>query len=161
MMSAMTTLDWKLDQEPDQPVAFVRLEVAPGEAGTTVPKVLHRLRTWATQQGLAATLPYGRFVQWDGATGSGIMEVGVCVDGDAPGQDDIVRGRLHGGLGACAWHEGAYHALPQTWKTLDALVKAQGLQVRAPGYEVYTNFFDAPPEAELRTRVVLPVEPAE
>jgi effector-binding domain-containing protein len=85
------------------------------------------------------------------------VEVGMTFDRALPGAGDVQPGGISAGRAAECVHVGPYAQLHTTYRALEAWIDAQGLKPTGPAYEFYVDDPGATPEAELRTRVVIPV----
>lgn len=86
------------------------------------------------------------------------VEVGMTFDQALPGEGDVRPGGISAGRAAECIHVGPYTELRRTYEALEAWIDENGLQPSGPAYEFYLDDPGDTPEAELRTRVVLPVD---
>jgi len=112
----------------------------------------------AAAGGAVAGPPYARWLAWDAEGGTGTMELGVPTAGPVSPEGDAAAGELPGGRAVVCWHVGPYDGLANTWKQLGEWVAEKGLVTRGAPWEEYCSDCVETPAAELRTRIVWPVE---
>ena len=102
--------------------------------------------------------PFARWLEWDAAANSGLMELGVPVARPVAGRDDVAAGELSAGRAVVHWHVGPYDGLAKSWEFVRAWTTERGLVARGAPWEEYCSDCAVTPPAELRTRIVWPIE---
>jgi effector-binding domain-containing protein len=85
--------------------------------------------------------------------------IAVPLDKQSTGIDGRVEaGVLPGGKTVVGMHEGPYETIEETYNTLMAYVKKQGMEPTGISYEVYLNDPRETPPEELKTEIYFPVK---
>lgn len=85
------------------------------------------------------------------------VEVGMTFGQVLPGEGDVRPGGISAGRAVQCVHVGPYAELRSTYRAVEAWIARHELEPAGPAYEFYLDDPGETPEAELRTRVVLPV----
>ena len=85
------------------------------------------------------------------------VEIGMTFAVALPGEGDVRAGEIPAGQAAECVHVGPYTELHRAYRALEAWITEQGLEHAGPAHEFYLDDPGSTSEADLRTRVVLPV----
>lgn len=88
------------------------------------------------------------------------VEAGFAVDHSLPGRGEIRAGEMAECDAATSIHTGPYDGVGATYAALTEWIHAHGLTSAGLPSEFYLNDPTSTPAANLRTKVVLPVQPA-
>lgn len=137
-----------------RPILGVRATVKTSEIGATIGELAPRLAQHAGSRAAGPML--ARYHSW-GEKG-GEMELALPVTEPVESSGDLVAGELPAGRAVVATHVGPYEGLPASWHAVQAWIEARELSTRSAPWEEYLDDCSVTPEAELRTRIVWPVE---
>jgi effector-binding domain-containing protein len=85
------------------------------------------------------------------------VEIGFPVDEIINGQGGVLPGEIAAGKYATCIHIGPYSEMEPTYNKLNAWIEAQGAKPAGIAYEQYLNGPDEVSEAELMTKILLPI----
>lgn len=139
-----------------RPCVSTRETVQMQEIGNKVSELLPAVM--AVARDAVAGPVYARWHGWDVASGQGDMELGVPVSRSVEPAGDVVPTELPAGRAVVHWHIGPYDDLVSSWNLVRTWVEEQGLVSRGAPWEEYCSDCNVTPAAELRTRIVWPVE---
>lgn len=141
-----------------QPVASIRLNIAPDELSMTIgrllPEVLLHLETIHIHP---AGPPFTRYHRFDEDVID--LETGYPVNEIVPPSGLITPGDLPGGEAAATIHTGPYDTLPQAYTALVEWLKDHQREAGEAPWEVYWRGpGDVPNPLEWKTEVILPLQ---
>ena len=147
----------KVRELEEQHVATVRMKVEMAELAKSLAIMLPEVSRHLTRHGVVpAGAPFSRYHSIEGTVVD--LEAGIPVATPIDGEGRVKASTLPGGKVASAWHVGLYHDLPKTYDALAAWMKAQGLEKRAPYWEIYwTDPGLEPDPTKWRTEVLWPI----
>jgi effector-binding domain-containing protein len=99
-----------------------------------------------------------RYSCFDAETGESDMQLAVPVSAPMEAQGRVAPSELPAGRAVTTWHVGPYDSLVETWGALTAWMAAEGHVSRGDPWEEYHSDCAVTPPAELRTRIVWPIE---
>lgn len=130
----------------------LRMQEIGDRIGELMPTVM------AAAGGAVAGPPFARWHDWNPEEGTGVMELGVPVATPVEPEGDAAAGELPAGRAVVYWHVGSYDDLIHSWNAVRTWVEEEGLVSRGAPWEEYCSDCTVTPPAELRTRIVWPVE---
>jgi effector-binding domain-containing protein len=90
--------------------------------------------------------------EWD-------ITAGFPVSEPVAGEGQVAAGELPGGKAAVTWHIGAYDTIGETWKSLEAWLKARAHETASAPWEVYvTGAHEEPDASKWKTQIVWPIK---
>lgn len=144
-----------------QPVVSTRTTGSLARIGETLIALLQSSQDAIEAAGVPAEeAPFARFHSQDGDTVD--VEAGFFVSGPVEIQaSDAAYAQLPGGAAVVVIHRGPYDDLPTTHARLHVYLCEESLRARGPAWELFVDDPEVIDPAEVRTRVVQPVEPVE
>ena len=138
------------------PVMGVTQRVRMDEIGLRIDEMMPDLMAAAGPSMAGPVL--ARYRNFDAHTGESDLELAVPVRAPMEARGGVLPSELPGGRAVIRWHVGPYDDLSATWTALREWMQAEGLVGRADPWEEYHSDCAVTPPAELRTRIVWPVE---
>jgi effector-binding domain-containing protein len=139
----------------------VRRVVKHDGLGPACGELLPRIAAWLAARNVAPEggpiLVYHSVNQ---TTGDFDVQPAFFVASPIDGEGDITAGETAGGEALVALHVGPYGTLGETWGQVFARAGALQRRVTKSSWEAYLNTPAEVPQAELRTEIVVPVDPA-
>jgi effector-binding domain-containing protein len=86
------------------------------------------------------------------------VEIGIPVQGEIDGQDNIKACSIPGGPAATAVHTGPYDTIGTTYDKITAFVKEKNLETQPYCYEFYLNDPRETKPEELKTEIFFPLK---
>ena len=86
------------------------------------------------------------------------LEMGFPTEKALPGKGDIQPGEIPAGKYVTAMYKGPYTEMEKPYNAMFAWMKDKGCEHTGESYEVYYNSPGEVPEAELLTKITLPVK---
>lgn len=139
-----------------QPVLVIEAKVAPPQLAETLASILPRVHGFVTANGGVMTgMPFMRYLDM---TDGFLIDAGIPVEREMPGQDDIVSRVLPGGRTATTLFLGEYHRVGEAWDALFAWGEASGIEKHFGGWDIYENDpTEVDDPSQIRTRLCYPL----
>jgi effector-binding domain-containing protein len=152
--------DFKLEHQAPVPTISMRFHASVRELPERFSQVFAALETYLSQKGGAPAGP--PFAIYHGFGSSTLdVEAGFPVERSLPGTTEIRASTLPEGMIATCVYTGPYRIAGAAYSALSSWMHGRGLTAAGPFTESYLNDPAATPEAELRTRLAVPVEAVE
>lgn len=141
-----------------QPVASIRMKIAPNEIATVLAVLLPEVHAHLTAIGAKlAGPPFSRYHAWSDTEID--IEAGIPVAAPIEPKGRVVNSSLPAGKTLTAWHIGPYEGLHAAHEALRATMTAKKLRERGGPWEVYfTDPGMVPDQSKWRTQLFLPVQ---
>lgn len=146
-----------LKDHTDEHVATIRTITTPDRIGEALGRIFPSVWGELVQQGLKPTgAPFARYHRFDETVD---LEGGVAVESAGVDSDLVRFSSLPAGRVATIWHAGSYDTLKDSWTTLEAWIRNQGLTPSEPCWEVYwTDPREVTDPNDWRTEILWRVE---
>lgn len=147
----------ELTEQDARPALMIRTRTAvedlPRVIGEVYEKIMSHLAVLGQQP---ADMPYTCYYNMDMQDLD--VEIGFPVAQVLPGQGEIRAGEIPGGRYVSLMYKGPYAGMEKPYNEMFAWMKEQGLEQTGIYYEYYYNAPGEVPEAELLTRIAMPVK---
>lgn len=148
----------ELVDQAAQPVLYVRITTSLDELNNEFDKNFALLESYLSELGeQPASAPYAAYYNHDMQNLD--VEMGFPVASALSGKDEIQAGALPAFTKAvCGIHKGPYSSLDKTYEQIYAYIANNKLEQSGAHYDFYVSNPDNIPEAELVTKIIIPVK---
>jgi AraC family transcriptional regulator len=138
----------------------IRRTVKHDGLGPACAEILPRVGAWLAAKGITPDgPPLLVYHSVDRETGDFHIQPGLFVASPVAGEGEIAAGETAGGEALVALHVGPYVQLGEVWAQVFARAEALKRPVTKSSWERYLNTPADVPPAELRTEVIVPIDP--